>query len=413
MSKSAQQWLEAEVNRHVNEAREITRKAEDTNRELSDDERATIEEKISKVTDLKAQIKQIEDNDNLMGALSGLKGGEGTPTVVDPVARTVGEGFVNSEGFKGWKSRGFKGSTGEVDFGDRFGMKLTDAGLSVESVTAAGGALPLQPQVLPTLGPVEDAITIADLLGQGVATQNSIVYLEETTTQTVLGQNPYSGQSSADQHVVEGAAKPPVFLDFTKRTVAVEKVAAFLPIADEMLEDEPQISSYINSRLNLFVAEAVEAYILGKIYNGNMSVSGGAADIGGNNMFDQIAAGILKCDVVGGLNADTVLIHPTDYWKMVTAKASTSGVYFGSGPFSDPQNNPWGIRAIISRVAPQGSPIVGAFREGATLFRKGGLRVDASNSHSDYFRKDLTALRAEYRIAVAVLRPKAFVKCGA
>jgi hypothetical protein len=34
--------------------------------------------------------------------------------------------------------------------------------------------------------------------------------------------------------------------------------------------------------------------------------------------------------------------------------------------------------------------------------------VEASNSHSDFFQRNLTAIRAERRLALAVYRPQAF-----
>jgi hypothetical protein len=34
--------------------------------------------------------------------------------------------------------------------------------------------------------------------------------------------------------------------------------------------------------------------------------------------------------------------------------------------------------------------------------------VSASNSHSDFFKKNLTAIRAEERVALTVYRPEAF-----
>jgi len=42
------------------------------------------------------------------------------------------------------------------------------------------------------------------------------------------------------------------------------------------------------------------------------------------------------------------------------------------------------------------------------FIQKGGLRVEASNSHDDFFIKNLVAIRAEARLALAVYRPAAF-----
>lgn len=44
----------------------------------------------------------------------------------------------------------------------------------------------------------------------------------------------------------------------------------------------------------------------------------------------------------------------------------------------------------------------------AQVFRKSGITVEASNSHSDYFQKNKTAIRAEERLALAVYAPGAF-----
>jgi HK97 family phage major capsid protein len=68
----------------------------------------------------------------------------------------------------------------------------------------------------------------------------------------------------------------------------------------------------------------------------------------------------------------------------------------------------WGKRVVVTEAMDAGTALVGAFGTAAQVFRRGGLTVEASNSHSDYFRKNLTAVRAEERLALAVYRPQAF-----
>jgi hypothetical protein len=44
----------------------------------------------------------------------------------------------------------------------------------------------------------------------------------------------------------------------------------------------------------------------------------------------------------------------------------------------------------------------------AMVFRRGGIAVQASNAHQDFFVRNLTAIRAEERLALAVFRPACF-----
>jgi HK97 family phage major capsid protein len=64
---------------------------------------------------------------------------------------------------------------------------------------------------------------------------------------------------------------------------------------------------------------------------------------------------------------------------------------------------------VTSAIA-AGTVLVGAFRDAAQIFLRGGLIVEASSSRADFFQKDMTALWAEQRAALAVYRPAGFVK---
>lgn len=420
MTQSVKEYFESEVKRLVEEARGVTAKAAADSRALTPEEREAVEGKISETNSLKQRITEIEDNDRLVAAIENASSvAQAEKTAAPDDANSVGEAFIRSEGYKGLISRGLTGgawTSGPVEINLKaaartLGLKLTDVdGNTVESITGAGGTLPLNPQI--ARGPVplvEQKLTIADLFAQGTATANSLVYLEETTVTPGVLNKAYtvSGGASSAAAVLtsEGVAKPAAYIDFTKRTANVEKLAAFLPISEEMLEDEPQISSYINNRLSIFVREAEERRLLTKLQQSGLGTAG-YTEIGGSNIFDAVMAGITFVRIEGGMEPDALLISPLDFAKMSVTKNSYG--YFSGGPYAAPANSPWGLQTVVTAAVADGSPIVGAFREGAQVWRKGGLTVESSNSHQDYFRKNLVALRAEERIALTVYRPSAF-----
>jgi HK97 family phage major capsid protein len=70
----------------------------------------------------------------------------------------------------------------------------------------------------------------------------------------------------------------------------------------------------------------------------------------------------------------------------------------------------WGLRTVVTPSVAQGTAIVGAFNQSATVYRKGGIRVESTNTHSDDFTNNKVTTRAEERIALAVRRPAGIVK---
>jgi HK97 family phage major capsid protein len=62
----------------------------------------------------------------------------------------------------------------------------------------------------------------------------------------------------------------------------------------------------------------------------------------------------------------------------------------------------------LSNTVGLGTALIGAFDSAARLYVRGGVTVEASNSHASYFTSNLVAIRAESRAALAVFRPAAF-----
>ena len=137
-------------------------------------------------------------------------------------------------------------------------------------------------------------------------------------------------------------------------------------------------------------------------------VKGVAPSAAGDNSMDAIYRQITAIRTTAFLEPDAIAIDPLAWENILLAK-NTQGAYYANGPFASAETpSLWGKKVAVSFSAAANSAVVGAFAQGGQIFRKGGLTVEASNSHADFFQRNLTAIRAEERLALAVYRPGAF-----
>lgn len=116
---------------------------------------------------------------------------------------------------------------------------------------------------------------------------------------------------------------------------------------------------------------------------------------------------------------DTVILHPSNWLSTRLQRAGTAGEFFGGGPFGAAYggNSPglfgaeiWNVRVVLSNHVGAGTALVGNFGQAAHVWRKGGVSVEATNSHSDLFVKNITMIRAEERLGLGVYQPVAITE---
>ncbi|MET4780815.1 phage major capsid protein [Glaciihabitans sp. UYNi722] len=320
--------------------------------------------------------------------------------------KSIGQQFVDSANYKGMVAKGIKGNftSGEVEVK----TTLTEG----TAGTPGGGYSPVA--AVPTLVPgIVDIkfrpLTISDLFPGGVTSTPLIRYLVETSV------------TNAAAAVAETNLKPESAIAFSKVDEVLHKLATFLPISDEMLEDWAQAQSYIDARLILFIKLAEEAQLLsGDGTGANLVgilnrpglaapvVKGTAPSVVADNDMDAIYRQITAIRTTQFLEPDAIVIDPLA-WQTVLLSKNSQGAYYANGPFADAQNpSLWSKKVAITPAIAANTALVGAFAQGGQVFRKGGITVEASNSHADYFQRNLTAIRAEERLALAIYRPGAF-----
>jgi HK97 family phage major capsid protein len=215
--------------------------------------------------------------------------------------------------------------------------------------------------------------------------------------------------------VSEGNPKPESTLVFDLVSDAVRKIAHWLPTTEEMLEDVAQIRSYIDARLRLGLDIAEEDQLLngsgtapdiqGLLQRSGLTAAHArAADSNADAIFKQMMA-IFNASFV--MPTGTIM-NPAN-WQTTQLTKDATGNYLGSGPWAGPQVPVlWGLPVVVTPSIVANTALTGAFNSAAQVFRKGGVRVEASNSHSDFFIRNLIAIRCEERLALAVYRPAAF-----
>jgi HK97 family phage major capsid protein len=118
---------------------------------------------------------------------------------------------------------------------------------------------------------------------------------------------------------------------------------------------------------------------------------------------------------------DAMVLNPTD-WTTIRLAKDANGQYLGGSFFGTNYgigaNNGnvgieeglllWNKRVVSTPVQPQGLPIVGDFRDGGKILRRGGMRVDVTNMNGFDFEQNLWTMRAEIRAGLQVKRPELF-----
>ncbi|HXG56683.1 MAG TPA: phage major capsid protein [Vicinamibacterales bacterium] len=378
-----------------------TVKAED-HREFTAEERVSVESHLAEMKDVQGQIDRLDGDMALRAEINAMAGGvaPAAPAAQHPNSGrklSMGEQFVASDTGQ-WFQKTAGASRGAA-------WRSPSSELSAATLTedaASGGSLVVSDYRPGILDLKFKRLTVVDLLSSGTTDSNLVSYMRELA---------FTNASAA---VLEGGIKPESTLTFDAVSDSVRKIAHWLPVTEEMLEDVSQIRSYIDARLRLGLDLTLEDQVLngsGTAPNirGLLNRTGLATAVarGTDSNADAIYKQIWAIFNASFLMPDGIVINPTN-WQTSALSKDANGNYLGAGPFSSIQTTSmWGLPVAVTPSIAAGTALVGSFKMAAQLFTKGGVRVEASNSHSDFFIKNLVAIRAEMRAALAVYRPGA------
>jgi HK97 family phage major capsid protein len=111
---------------------------------------------------------------------------------------------------------------------------------------------------------------------------------------------------------------------------------------------------------------------------------------------------------VGRATPTAYLLNPAD-WETIDLLQDNEARYFFGGPSQMGTPRLWGLPVVESEAVPAGTGYVGDFRK-CVLWEREQASIQVSDSHADFFVRNMVAILAEMRAAFGILQPTAIVE---
>lgn len=223
--------------------------------------------------------------------------------------------------------------------------------------------------------------------------------------------------------VAEGAAKPSSDVTFEQVTDTIKKIAVWMPVTDEALDDVPQLYSYIQELLRYDLKLAEEGQILkgdgtGQNLNGIMTQAttfNAALSKTGDTAIDTVRRALYQARKQSQRQSDAVVMTDLD-WMNIELQKDADNRYLFANLQGMVTPVLWGRPVVASDSMDEGDGeatggefLVGSFSQGARIYDRMGYTIKVGWINDDFIKNQRVVL-VEERLGLAVRRAAAFVK---
>lgn len=412
-------------------ATDIAAKADAEGRSLTDAERGDYNEAMAKGRDLLEQIKTAKADEEILAGAKALADEIGGPAADDVDAQKDASGAlqrVKNLGLEVVNSQQFKTAMNAFPGGripER--AKFSTDPIQVKSLftggsgTSAGAFVtPEQTGIIEMLG--RRPLTIRDVISvrrTGSDTVEYVVQTSHTNAAAPVAEATSSAAPTAPEAAgalvlaAGGGYKPEGAWAFERKTATVKTIAEWVPATKRALADAAQLEGLINDELRKDIAEEEEEQILtgngtGENLTGILATSGIQTQAFDTDIFVSTRKALTKARTVGRVVPNAIALNPVDVETVDLAREEGTGRFYSGGPFAMGPRTLWGTPILETEGVAAGTALVGDFSK-AVLWDREQTSVSITDSHADFFIRNLVAILAEERVAFGVTRPTAFV----
>lgn len=276
------------------------------------------------------------------------------------------------------------------------------AALTNEGGSSSNGGIPSAPERSGIFASPVRPLRLLDVLPSRPTTSDSVEHVRLTAS------------GNAAEQIEEGAEKAE--LAFSGELVRAEicTVAAWAAASRQVLADHASLLQLVDQVLRDRVAAKLEHLLInsaggssGKI-EGLLAVAATHVPLVATTVVDTIGEAV-SAMANAGYRASAILLHPSDWFAVQTLKSNTEGLYLLAPPTTPLQPSLWGVPVVTTPSIAAGTALTFDSRY-TTILDREQLSVSISNSHLDFFTRNLTAVLAELRAGLEVTDPFAVFK---
>lgn len=409
----------------LKEARDICDLVDSEKRDFTAEERTDVAELLEGAKQIKAQVKQLKGDAQMREMIDSL--GDGITMQDGADQRTgrkfsVGELFTNSAEWLAWLKQvspsghipdSKKGiSSPPISF-KNFGLFKKD--LIIGGGDTSAGAF-VNTDITGIYEPLgRYTLNMRDIISVRTTTSDTVEFVRQTLQASQATPVPESNVTDYSGYPGQvSGLKPEASVAYERVTETVKTIAVWIPATKRALSDAAQIRGMIDQELRDDVNEELENQILngdgsGENFTGLSSTA--------NVLIQPFVTDILVTTrkaitnlLVNGKQVPTAWVfNPVD-WEAFELSTDQDGSFRWGGPVNTPgPKTLWGVPVSQSFFQTQGTAWLGNFRK-AVLWDREQATITASDSHADFFIRNMVAILAEMRAAFGVIRPTAFVE---
>lgn len=213
------------------------------------------------------------------------------------------------------------------------------------------------------------------------------------------------------QKTAEGVLKGEIEYLSQNVQVPVAKLAGYLNLTDESLEDVVGFRAWLSVELPKAYLKVEDQYIFKDPTHGVYTLASAWVNDGAINPWDTLISAVAQLETVDNY-ATAIFVSPSGKKELLRNKDLINGLY--TYPIVTSENGILrmnGLPIVSSSIFTGYQFLVGDFSSSAvTLHQRKAMTIRTSNEHDENFTKNLTTVLIEGRVAIAVRKTDAFVK---